>query len=89
MPEFVESIREGGLFIFKNRENLFPLFFRTYKGIRRLKFCFQLYNNVYYAIVMGVDFGVIWAADFDNAIRFYVHPIAGQGSPAVRRHKKI
>ena len=23
-------------------------------------------------IVMGVDFGVIWAADFDNAIRFHV-----------------
>ena len=21
---------------------------------------------------MGIDFGVIWAADFDNAIRFYV-----------------
>ena len=23
---------------------------------------------------MGVDFGVIWAADFNNAIRFYVRP---------------
>ena len=22
---------------------------------------------------MGVDFGVIWAADFNNVIRFYVH----------------
>ena len=22
---------------------------------------------------MGIDFGVIWAADFDDDIRFYVH----------------
>ena len=30
---------------------------------------FNGYNRY---IVMGVDFGVIWAADFNNGIRFYV-----------------
>ena len=38
---------------------------------------------------MGIDFGVIWASDFNNAIRFYVRRPAGQGSPAARRHNKI
>ena len=34
-------------------------------------------------IVMGVDFGVIFASDFDNVIRFYVRrPAAGQRTPA-------
>ena len=30
------------------------------------------FKRNYRYIVMGVDFGVIWAADFDNAIRFHV-----------------
>ena len=33
---------------------------------------------------MGVDFGAIWAADCDNAIRFYVFlPVKGHPLPAV------
>ena len=39
---------------------------------------------------MGVDFGVIWAADFDNVIRFYIGRLAvGQRTPTARRHTKI
>ena len=29
------------------------------------------YNRYDRYVIMGVDFGVIWAADFDNAIRFF------------------
>ena len=40
-------------------------------------------------IIMGVDFGIIWAADFDNAIIYKVRrPAAGQGSPAARKNDK-
>ena len=39
---------------------------------------------------MGVDFRVIWVADFNNVIRFYVRRhAAGQRTPAARRHTKI
>ena len=39
---------------------------------------------------MGVDFGVIWVADFYNFIRLYVRrPAAGQRTTAARRQTKI
>ena len=37
---------------------------------------------------MGVDFGVIWAADFNNVIRFYVRRPARRRR-VTRRHNKI
>ena len=42
-------------------------------------------------IVIGVDSGVIWAADFDNGISCKVRrPARRQGSPADRRrHIKL
>ena len=46
------------------------------------------FNEVDKYIVMGVEFGLIWAAEFDNAIRFYVcHPT--RRSRATRRHKNL
>ena len=39
---------------------------------------------------MGVDFGVIWVADFNNVIRCYVRRLApDKRTPAARRHIKI
>ena len=38
-------------------------------------------------IVMGIDFGVIWAADFDNDIRFYVRRLARR--PTVTRRPPL
>ena len=38
-------------------------------------------------IVMGIDFGVIWPADFDNTIRFYLRrPVR---RPTVTRHPPL
>ena len=39
-------------------------------------------------IVMGIDFGVIWVAEFNNVIRYYVRRPAHRLKDT-RRHTKI